>query len=100
MSLKDADALAPKFKISHVLKDLVPSNYKLDRVIVMSPQYLKDLNELVKDTPEEVLLTYFQWKTIQAFASYIEADAVTPILRFRNELSGQVIHLLVLLFTC
>lgn len=98
MSLKDADALAPKFEISKILTDLVPSKYKLDRVIVMAPQYLKDLNKLVTDTPQEVLLTYFQWKTIQAFASYIEADAVTPILRLRNELSGQVLQSRLLLF--
>ena len=92
MSLKDAEALAPELKLSEVLKDLVPSKYKLDRVIVMAPQYLKDISKLLSDTPEQTLHTYFLWKAIQAFSSFVEADAVTPILRLRNELSGQVCY--------
>ena len=90
MSLKDAEALAPELKLSGVLGDLVPSKYKLDRLIVMSPDYLKLLGDILSTTPQEILHTYFLWKTIQTFSSYIEADAVAPIDRFRNELSGQV----------
>ena len=90
MSLKDAEDLVPELKISEILNHLVPSNYKLERLIVMSPQYLKDLGKLVSETPKETLHTYFLWKTIQSFASFVEAEAVTPILRFQNELGGRV----------
>ncbi|KIW66438.1 hypothetical protein PV04_05773 [Phialophora macrospora] len=89
MSLKDAEALAPEFKLSKVLHELVPSGYTPDRIIVMAPEYLKDLSKLVSDTSKETLHAYFLWKTIQAYYSFIEADAVVPIARFQNELSGQ-----------
>ena len=91
MSLNDAEALAPELKLSKVLRELVPSAYKLDRVIVMAPRYLKDISALLSDTPRETLHTYFLWKAIQAFSNFVESDAVAPIARFRNELSGQVL---------
>lgn len=91
MSLSDADALAPQLHLSKVLKGLVPCDYKLNRVIVMAPKFLKDLSTLLSETSQDTLHTYFLWKTIQAYASYIEADAVTPLKRFSNELQGKVI---------
>jgi endothelin-converting enzyme len=90
MSLEDAEALAPELKLSKVLGDLVPSHYKLDRLIVMSPDYLKALSKILSETPEDTLHTYFLWKTIQSLSGFVEADAVAPIARFKNELSGQV----------
>jgi endothelin-converting enzyme len=90
MSLKDAEALVPELKLSKILHELVPSGYTPDRIIVMAPQYLKDLSKLVSDTSKETLHAYFLWKTIQSYYSFIEADAVVPIERFQNELSGQV----------
>jgi predicted metalloendopeptidase len=90
MSLSDADALAPQVGLSKILKDLVPSDYKLERLIVTSPSYLKELSKALSKTPKDVLHSFFLWKTIQAFHGFVEADAVVPIDRFQNELAGQV----------
>lgn len=90
MSLKDADALTPDLHITKLVESLSPSSVKTTRVIVMAPQYLKDLNKLISSTPKSVFNTYFQWKAIQAFYSYVEADAITPYKRFVNELQGKV----------
>lgn len=92
MSLKDTDALTPDLHISKLIESLSPTDVKTDRVIVMAPQYLKDLNKLISSTPKSVFNTYFQWKVIQAFYPYVEADAITPYKRFVNELQGKVSH--------
>jgi len=90
MSLKEADALTPDLHISRLIESLSPADVKTDRLIVMAPQYLKDLNKLISSTPKSVFNTYFQWKVIQAFYAYVEADALTPYRRFVNELQGKV----------
>ncbi|EXJ93893.1 hypothetical protein A1O1_02286 [Capronia coronata CBS 617.96] len=89
MSLTDADSLVPQLNLSNILKNLVPSGYNLDRVIVMAPEYLKDLAKLLDETSEDTLRSYFLWKAIQSYAGYIEADAVTPYRQFSNELQGK-----------
>ncbi|EXJ92195.1 hypothetical protein A1O3_00745 [Capronia epimyces CBS 606.96] len=88
-SLAEAERLTPQLHLSKILKSLVPSDYDLDRVIVMAPEYLKDLANLLDETSEDTLRAYFLWKAIQAYASYVEADAITPYRRFSNELQGK-----------
>jgi endothelin-converting enzyme len=90
MSLEDADALTPQIRLSKLINTLAPSDYKTSRLIVMSPSYMKDLMNILSETPNDVLQTYFIWKTIQSFAPYIEADAVVPYKRFSNEVQGKV----------
>ncbi|KIW32984.1 uncharacterized protein PV07_04489 [Cladophialophora immunda] len=89
MSLADADALTPQLKLSDILDSLVPADYKLERVIVMAPQYMKDLSKLLAETPKKTLHSFFIWKAIQSYASFIEADAVVPLKQFSNELVGK-----------
>ncbi|KIX02232.1 uncharacterized protein Z518_08171 [Rhinocladiella mackenziei CBS 650.93] len=89
MAMKDADALAPQLRLSQILDGLVPSDYKPDRIIVMAPQYVKELGKILSDTSEDTIHTYFLWKAIQSYAEYIEADAITPYKRFSNELQGK-----------
>lgn len=96
MSLAEADALSPQLNLSKVLSGLVPQDYKLERLIVMAPKYVKELGNLLSDTSKETLHTYFLWKAIQGFSSYIEADALTPYKRFSNELQGKVNYLILM----
>lgn len=35
------------------------------------------------------MASFFLWKAVQSFASYVEADEVKPYSRFRNELAGK-----------
>jgi endothelin-converting enzyme len=90
MSLEDADALTPQIQLSKLINTLAPSDYRTSRLIVLSPSYMKDLEKILSETPDDVLQIYFIWKTIQSFASYIEADAVAPYKRFSNEVQGKV----------
>jgi endothelin-converting enzyme len=90
MSLADADSLTPQIHLSKIIDNLAPSDFKTRRLIVMSPQYMKDLTSILNNTSKEVLQTYFLWKAVQAFSPDIEADAIKPYRRFANELQGKV----------
>jgi len=89
MSLDEANQLIPQLQLSKVLAGLTPSDYKPDRLIIASPDYMTTLKDLLASTSKEALQTYFLWKVIQSFASEIESDAVKPYQRFINELQGR-----------
>ena len=40
MSLKDTAKLAPAIGIEYVLRELIPSNYTVDRMITQFPEFL------------------------------------------------------------
>ena len=90
MSIKDADSLTPQIHLSMIINNLAPADVKTDRLIVASPDYMKNLTTILTSTSREVLQTYFVWKVIQSFASVIEADEIKPYARFTNELQGKV----------
>ena len=90
MSLADADKLTPQLHLSKLIDSLAPSDAKPDRVIVMAPDYHKNLTTLLSETPRDIIHGYLRWKAIQSFGSYVEADAVTPLRQFSNELQGKV----------
>jgi len=90
MSLKEADSLVPQLQLPKLLKSLAPKNYDVDRIIVMAPGYLKTVSKLLEETPRDTIQAYLEWKVIQVFGGYIEADAIKPYKRFTNELQGKV----------
>lgn len=89
-SLADADKITPPIQLAKLVNNLAPAHAKPERIIMMSPDYFKNLTTILSDTPKETLHTYLLWKQIQAFGSYVEADAVTPLKQFSNELQGKV----------
>ncbi|GAB1312580.1 hypothetical protein MFIFM68171_02790 [Madurella fahalii] len=88
MSLQDASALAPKIDLAYVISSL-SSGHKVDRVIVTSPKYLKELHTILENTDVAVLQNYFVWKVVQAFYSYVDSSVVKPYKGFVNELAGK-----------
>lgn len=90
VSLADADKTVPQLQLAKLIESLAPADKTPNRIIMMAPQYMKNLTSILSKTPEEVVHTYILWKQIQTFASYIEADAVTPLRQFSNELQGKV----------
>lgn len=90
MSPSEADSLAPAVNLSKIINTLSPDGVTADRFIVMAPKYLRKLNDLIDETPRDVIQAYFLWKAIQSYSSFIEADAIRPYKRFSNELQGKV----------
>jgi len=89
MSLKDADLLTPQISLSIIINNLAPSDVKTNRLIILSPEYMKTLSSVLEETSREILQAYFVWKVIQAFSSVLEADEIKPYKRFINELQGK-----------
>ncbi|KAH7359692.1 hypothetical protein BKA66DRAFT_573986 [Pyrenochaeta sp. MPI-SDFR-AT-0127] len=89
MLIDEADAIAPEIELKALLAGQAPANSKIERVIVMTPDYLKELSVILAATDREVLQSYFLWKAVQSFSSYVDADAVKPYRRFVNVLAGK-----------
>ncbi|KAL6715232.1 hypothetical protein ACLMJK_007496 [Lecanora helva] len=89
LSPEEVESLLPQIPITNLFADLAPHGYKPEKFIVGSPAYLNTLSSLLTNTSVEVLQAYFVWKTVQAYAYHIEDDAMTPLVRFNNELQGK-----------
>jgi endothelin-converting enzyme len=89
MSLEEASRLTPGLDLDIIIMALHPDGVDVPRVIVMAPQYLKDLGQILSNTSTATLQTYFLWKAVQSLEPYIEADALTPLKRFSNGLAGK-----------
>ncbi|CAP61572.1 uncharacterized protein PODANS_4_1760 [Podospora anserina S mat+] len=88
MSLKDASELAPKIDLDHIISTLA-SKKKVERLIVASPKYLKELQKILDETDPAIVQNYFVWKVVQAFYSYVDSPVVKPYKGFVNELAGK-----------
>ncbi|KAI2487291.1 Endothelin-converting enzyme 1 [Pyrenophora tritici-repentis] len=89
MLIDEAAAIAPEIELKAFLAGQAPKDTKIERVIVMTPKYLKDLSTILAATPADVLQSYFLWKAVQSFSFYVDADAVKPYRRFVNMLAGK-----------
>jgi len=89
MPIEEAAAIAPEIQLKALIEGQAPENSKIKRVIVMTPSYISKLSVILASTPRNVLQSYFLWKAVQSFSSYIEADAVKPYKRFVNFLAGK-----------
>jgi endothelin-converting enzyme len=90
MSLKEASDLTPKIGLANIISSLSPSDFKVDRLIVAAPKYLKELQGIIEKFDPAVLQSYFIWKAVQSLHSYIESPIVQPYKGFVNELAGKV----------
>lgn len=90
MSLTAADKIVPQIHLAQLVKSLSPESGAPQRIIVMAPDYMKSLKTILSETPTKILHIHLLWKQIQAFGSFIEADAVHPLKQLSNELQGKV----------
>ena len=88
-TLDETRALLPQLSIPFILSSLAPSDYKPDRIIVGSPSYLKSVSSILRSASKETIQAYLVWKTVQAWASKVEHEALKPLRRFNNELQGK-----------
>ena len=97
MRLNDTAALIPQLGLEDLVQSFAPEGETVETVIVAFPEYLSNLSSILKETDKEVLKTEFLWKIVQSFYSAVEADAVTPLKQFNNELQGKVLFFLLIL---
>lgn len=87
-TIKQAQKYIPEISISTIISNFT-GGYEPSKIIVMSPDYLQSLSAILKSQSRQVLQAFFVWKTVQAWGSSIEDDAVQPLQRFRNKLQGK-----------
>jgi endothelin-converting enzyme len=93
MSLDSATALCPEIDLQGIVNALTRSTRtKVDRVIVNQPKYLKNLSQILNETPQSILHKFFTWRAIQSLGDYVESDALLPWRKFHNEIQGKVGH--------
>lgn len=90
MNIDEAAAIAPEIGLKAILEGQAPRHSKIERVIVMTPDYLKELSIILAATDKSVLQSYFVWKAVQSFTNYVDTDAVKPYKQFLNVLAGKV----------
>jgi endothelin-converting enzyme len=89
MLIDEAAAIAPEVELKSLIGSLAPKGSKVERVIVMAPQYLKEISIILAATDDKVLQSYFIWKAVQSFYPYVQADEIKPYKQFRNVLAGK-----------
>lgn len=89
MLTEDAAAIAPEIELKTLLSRLAPAKSNIRRVIVMAPDYLKQLSNIMATTDKETLQNFFVWKAIKTLSFYVHSDAAKHHRRFRNELAGK-----------
>ncbi|KAK1752600.1 hypothetical protein QBC47DRAFT_463152 [Echria macrotheca] len=87
MSLQEASALTPSIGIPSILSGLSPS-YKVDRLIVSAPTYMRKLEEILNKANSSVLRSYLVWKATQGLYSYVDSPILEPYEAFLRELHG------------
>ena len=85
----EVSELLPQLSIPSIMENFAPTGCSPKKLIVGSPSYLQSLSTALEETSFKALKAYLVWKTVQAYASKIEDDAVKPLKVFDNELSGK-----------
>ena len=89
MTLDEVAKVLPQVSFENIIKELAPTDYSTDRVIVTSPAYLEGLSNLLSSASSETVPASLVWKTIQRYASRIEDHALKPLKQFDNVLQGK-----------
>lgn len=87
-TLDEADAYNPAISVKTLIHHF-SGEYKPSKIIVASPEYLKDLASILSKVERETLRAYLVWKAVQSYGGVVEGDAVEPLRRFNNKLQGK-----------
>ena len=87
-TLEEVHALLPQISVQYLILSQTTS-FRPEKIIVGSPSYLRAVSVILENTSRETLQAYLVWKTVQALGTKIEDDALKPLLRFNNLLTGK-----------
>jgi predicted metalloendopeptidase len=91
MKIAELKALAPNFDWTTYLKDTGVG--KTGEVVVSQPSYLQGLDKIIAATPVETWKSYFNFRLISTYASYLSQDFEDEAFAFRGGvLSGTKVN--------
>ncbi len=79
ISFAELQKLAPEINWGDYYKNF---GLHADTVIVQDKNYLKNLNQLLKTTPVDVLKTYFRWQLLSTYANLLPSQFNKETFRF------------------
>ncbi|KAJ7393921.1 hypothetical protein OS493_003590 [Desmophyllum pertusum] len=94
MNISELQRKAPGFKFTWLgfINDLLkPFNIWLnasDRVIVPSPEYLRNLSYVVNGTDKRTLSNYMMWTVVRSVVPYLSRDFLSALLEYQKETQG------------
>ncbi|KAI0996094.1 Neprilysin [Podosphaera aphanis] len=83
------DRVDVTISLSKIVNSLTPQEFTAQNLIIASPNYMKNLTDILNRSSREIVQTYFIWKCIQSFSLIVEAHELKPYSRFMNELQGK-----------
>ena len=86
-SVAELQALTPSINFLTLFSKLSP-DFKINRVIVASPEYMTKLDTIIKETSRETVQAFLVWKLIWKFASKVDSTSAEPIIHLQQALSG------------
>lgn len=89
LSVNETQSLLPEISFAEITSNFAPAGYKANRLIVMSPSYMKSLSEILSQTPRETVQVFLKWKIIQSWVNVIEDPKVEALRRFNNKVAGK-----------
>ncbi|KAF1959992.1 peptidase family M13 [Byssothecium circinans] len=89
MTIAQADALIPEVSFARYVKAFAPSNYTVQNVIVLAPEYFPQVSNILKNTTTDAVNGYLEWVLIQRWATRLSDKVNGPYRRLQNELSGR-----------
>ncbi|KAK8166406.1 endothelin-converting enzyme [Phyllosticta citrichinensis] len=87
--LENVDKLVPDISLTQLIDAFTPPGYDAENVVLQPVEYFRQLSQLIKSAPTEVLYAYFQWTIINVWADSVYRDLRAPLGRFRNQLAGR-----------
>ena len=63
-----------------------------DTVLVNSPKFFTELNDLLGSAPLDDLKTYLKWNVLKSSAPYLSSDFVDASFAFTQTLTGQKVQ--------
>lgn len=91
LSSDEVDKRLPQISISSLIAQHAPGLLPTT-IILGEPDYLDLLSELLDETAQETLRTYFTWRIVQSYASYVMSDLSTTLSQFYNKLNGRDVN--------
>lgn len=88
-SIKETQSSLPEISLSDIISKFAPSGYKSDRLIVISPSYMKSLSQILSKTSRETVRMYLRWKIIQKYVDRVEDPKVEPLRKLNNKFAGR-----------
>ncbi|KAI0541706.1 peptidase family M13 [Xylaria digitata] len=89
VDVAEVGKIGPALGLDNVVKGLALAEHTPDTMLLAFPEFLRNVSQIVSETPKSTIQTFLIWNLIVSYSSYVEAAEVEPLNRFNNILAGR-----------